>query len=148
MSPDQMINYNVAPSYNAANWYGSWLKTAVKAHTEKQPRLWLDCLEHFAINCGVHLQLLFFTLVLRGLSTSIHFSNDFLLLIDYSFCYFLIKQSFMIKENQALEVFVTSQRTLLFPDPFMRKSPAGLTPVSLLGAQWRNSGNLGAFLPP
>lgn len=72
------------------------------------------------VNCIVRLQLLFFSLVLRDLSTSIHFSNGFLLLTDYSFCYFLIKQSLMSKENQALEVFVTSQWTLLFPDPFMQ----------------------------
>lgn len=66
------------------------------------------------------MQLLFFSLVLRGLSTGIHSSNGLLLLTGYPFCYFLVKQSLMSKDNQALEVSVTSQWPLLFPDPFMR----------------------------
>lgn len=49
----------------------------------------------------------------------------------------------MIKENQALEVCVTSQWTLLFPDPLHAKPPAGF--VSKSGAQLRNSGNIGEF---
>lgn len=86
----------------------------------KQPRLWLGCSSICDKLQSVRLQLLFFSLVLRGLSTSIHFSNGLLLLTGYSFCYFLVKQSLMSKDNQALEVSVTSQWPLLFPDPFMR----------------------------
>lgn len=73
------------------------------------------------------------------------FSSGFLLLTEDSLCYFLIKQSLMIKENQALEVCVTSQWTLLFPDPLHTKPPAGF--VSKSGAQLRNSGNIGVFWP-